>query len=114
MEEYQLTAEDTAAVPDTAQRHREAVPAMSRHGGLGDLQGLSEGGDLEHIEPGAQQQVAELDGLLLELGGLGGRGGDDSGGHDEAGVAVKGALTKGRTGASSLKRGRKREREVEV
>ena len=69
---------------------------MGRHGGLGDLQGLTEGGDLEHVEPGAQEQVGELDGLLLQLGRLGGRGGGgDGGGHDFCGCCDKGALTKG-------------------
>jgi len=36
------------------------------HGGLDDLERLAEGGDLEHVEPGAQEQVGELDGLLLQ------------------------------------------------
>lgn len=68
---------------------------MGSHGGLGDLQGLPEGGDLEHVEPGAQQQVGELDGLLLQLGRLGSRGGGDSGGHDSANVANKGGPDQG-------------------
>jgi len=68
---------------------------VGSHGGLGDLQGLAEGGDLKHVEPGAEEQVGELDGLLLQLGRLGGRDGGDSGGHGLTDVATKGALTKG-------------------
>jgi len=71
---------------------------VSSHGGLDDLEGLTEGGDLEHVETGAQQQVGELDRLLLQLRRLGGRGrnGGDGSGHDLVDVTSKGALTKGR------------------
>jgi hypothetical protein len=58
------------------------------HGGLGDLEGLAEGGDLKHVEAGSEEQVRELDGLLLQVGRRSGRDGrGDGGGHDLA-VAV--------------------------
>lgn len=70
---------------------------MGSHGGLDDLERLAEGGDLEHVEAGSEEQVGELDGLLLQLLLLRGRsrhGGD--GGHDVCGrLTGEGALTKG-------------------
>jgi len=69
---------------------------MGGHGGLDHFKGLAERGNLEHVEAGAEQQIGELDGLLLQLLRLRGRDGRDSGGHDLADVARKGALTKGR------------------
>lgn len=40
---------------------------MSGHGGLDDFQRLAQRGDLEHVQTRAEEQVAELDGLLLNL-----------------------------------------------
>lgn len=56
---------------------------------------LSQGGDLKQVQTSAQQQVAELDGLLLKLrrGGL-----LWSSRHFWNGVLLKGALTKGNRG----------------
>jgi hypothetical protein len=89
------TAEDAATLPDAAEGGREAIAAVGRHGGLDDLQGLTEGGDLEQVQTSAKQQVGELDGLLLQLLRRG-RDRGDGGGHDWVGVTSKGALTKGR------------------
>jgi len=103
--EGKLTAENTSARPDAAQGSGEAVASMGGHGGLGDLEGLAEGGDLEHVETGAQQQVGELDGLLLKLVRLpngGGDGGDCD--HGSGLLRRRGALTKGR-GCFFAKRG---------
>lgn len=55
---------------------------MRGHRGLGDLERLAERRHLEHVQSGTQQQVGELDGLLLQLLGLGGGpGGGDCGDH---------------------------------
>jgi hypothetical protein len=62
----QRTAQDTTALPDAAEGGAEAVGAVGGHGGLDDLEGLAEGGDLEEVQTGAEQQVGELDGLLLQ------------------------------------------------
>lgn len=42
------------------QNHRGERPGKSIY--------LTQSGDLEHVQAGAEQQVAELDGLLLKLG----------------------------------------------
>ena len=69
---------------------------------------LSQGGNFEHVQSSTQQQVAELDGLLLELR----RGGlvKGSGRHLMREDVLKGALTKGCRG---LRRERKRKDEEE-
>lgn len=79
------TAEGTAAAPDAAEGRDEAVAAVGGHGGLDDLERLAEGGDLEQVEAGAEEQVGKLDGLLLEVLGRS-RDGGDSGGHGLAWV----------------------------
>jgi len=61
-----LTAQDAAALPDAAQSRAKAVAAVGGHGGLDDLERLAERRDLEQVEPGAEEQVGELDGLLLQ------------------------------------------------
>ena len=84
-DEALVEAEGTAAGPDAAEGGGEAVAAVGGHGGLYDLEGLAEGGDLEEVEAGAEEEVGELDGLLLEVGGglPDGRGeGGSSGRHD--------------------------------
>lgn len=97
LSEEKLTAENTTTVPNAAKSSSETITSVRRHGGLDDLQGLAEGGDLEQVQTGAQEQVGKLDGLLLELGRLGSRErGGNSGGHDLVDVAVIGALTKGK------------------
>ena len=53
---------------------------MRRHGRLHDLERLPQRRHLEHVQPGAQQQVGELDGLLLQLLRLGRSPGDGVGG----------------------------------
>ena len=81
-DEALVEAQDAATTPDAAESGAEPVTAVGGHCGLDDLEGLAEGGDLEHVETGTKQQVGELDGLLLQLLGLangGGQGG--SGGH---------------------------------
>lgn len=95
----ELTPEDASTVPDAAQSSCHAIVTVGRHGGLDDLQGLTKSGDFEQIETGAEQQVGELDRLLLDLARrLGDRESRDGGGggHDVAGVALRGALTKGK------------------
>lgn len=67
------TSKDATTSPDTFESRREAIAAVGGHGRLGDLEGLTERGDLEHVEAGSQQQVGELDGLLLQLVRLVGR-----------------------------------------
>lgn len=71
-----LTTKDTTTSPNAAQGSAKAVATVGSHGGLDDLERLAERGDLEHVQTGAQQQVGELDGLLLQLLGL-----PDGGGH---------------------------------
>lgn len=61
------TAENTTAGPDTSQRSSHAVAAIGSHGGLDDLQGLTQSSDLKKVEAGSEEQVGELDGLLLQL-----------------------------------------------
>lgn len=68
MELVQLTAQDTTTAPDPGNGASHAILPVSGHGGLHDLERLPEGGDLEQVQTSAEQQVAELDGLLLELG----------------------------------------------
>lgn len=79
-QECRLTAKHTTTTPYTAQGSREAVATVGSHGGLDDLERLAEGGDLEHVETGSEEQVGELDWLLLQLIALRGRAGD--GRHD--------------------------------
>ena len=81
------TAQNTTALPDAAEGGREAVSAVGGHGGLDNLEGLAEGGDLEEVQTGAEQQVGELDGLLLEALGLR-RGSRDTGGDGGHGGQV--------------------------
>lgn len=91
-----LTAKHTTTGPDAAQGGHEAVATVGSHGGLDDLEGLAQSGDLEHIEAGSEEQVGELDGFLLQLflRARSRNGGD--GGHDDGGsVDGEGALTKG-------------------
>lgn len=62
---------------------------------------LTQRGDLEHVQTRTKQQVAELDGLLLELG----RGGLVRGsGRHRLREVLKGALTKGCRGLRREKR----------
>ena len=49
------TAENTTSRPDTAQGRSKAVATVGGHGGLGDLEGLAEGGDFKHVEAGAEE-----------------------------------------------------------
>lgn len=70
-----VETQDAATGPDTAEGGAEPVTAVGGHRGLDDLEGLAEGGDLEHVEAGAEQQVGELDWLLLQLLGLPNGGG---------------------------------------
>lgn len=81
-----LTAENTASGPDASQGRSKAVATVSRHGGLDDLEGLAEGGDLEHVEASAEKQVGELDGLLLKLLGFPNGAGEGSGGNHDSRV----------------------------
>lgn len=85
------TAKNTTATPDTAEGLAEGVTTMRGHGGLDDLQGLTESGDLKHVETGTQEQVRELDGLLLELLVRRGRHGAGGGGHGRVWGFKKGA-----------------------
>lgn len=80
------TTKETATAPDAANGRCKAVTTVGSHGGLGDLEGLAQGGDLKQVEAGAEKQVGELDGLLLEL--LRGRrsGSDGCGRHGELGL----------------------------
>lgn len=91
-----LTASHTTTGPDAAQGGHEAVATVGSHGGLDDLEGLTQSGDLEQVKAGSEEQVGELDGLLLQLLlRAGSRNGGD-GGHDDGGsVDGEGALTKG-------------------
>jgi hypothetical protein len=59
------TAENTTASPYPGHGAGEGVGAVGGHGGLDDLEGLAQSGDFEHVEAGAEEQVGELDGLLL-------------------------------------------------
>jgi len=68
----QLTAKNTTTAPNPSDGTGHAVLPVGSHGGLHDLERLPEGGDLEQVQTGAEQQVAELDGLLLQRG----RGGE--------------------------------------
>jgi hypothetical protein len=95
--EKRHTAENTTSRPDASQGRSKAVATVGGHGGLGDLEGLAEGGDFKHVEAGAEEQVGELDGLLLQL--VASRGGRSGGGdHDRMrDFAAKGvSLTKGK------------------
>jgi hypothetical protein len=65
-EEDRLTAQNTTTAPDPGNGTGHAVLPVGSHGGLHDLERLPEGGDLEQVQTGSEQQVAELDGLLLE------------------------------------------------
>jgi len=65
--DYQLTAQNTTTAPNPGNGTGHAVLPVGSHGGLHDLERLPEGSDLEQVQTGAEQQVAELDGLLLEL-----------------------------------------------
>lgn len=75
-----LTAQGATARPDAPEGAHEPVTPVSRHGRLHDLERLPQRRHLEHVQPGAQQQVRELDGLplqLLRLGRSPGGGGVD-------------------------------------
>lgn len=80
-----LTSQNAASAPDAPKSSQEPITAVGGHGGLGDLERLAQGGDLEHVETGAQQQVGKLDGLLLQLlrfcAGRGRRDGRSDGGR---------------------------------
>lgn len=92
-----LTSQNAASGPDAPKSSHESIATVGSHGSLDDLEGLTQGGDLEHVETGAQEQVGKLDGLLLErLRSRAGRGGGDGvGDHDCLAIFVMGALTKG-------------------
>lgn len=93
------TAKDTTAGPNTTEGGSHAVAAVGSHGGLDDLEGLAQGGDLKHVEAGSEEQVGELDWLLLQLPGDGRGGG---GGHDDGGLGDgEGGPDQGKEGASS-------------
>jgi hypothetical protein len=77
----QLTAKDTTTAPNPSNGTGHAVLPVGSHGGLQDLQRLPKSSDLEQVQTSAEQQVAELDGLLLERSW----GGD--GRHVELGVS---------------------------
>lgn len=78
-----LTAKGTTSGPDTSQSLGEAVATVGSHGGLDDLQRLAERRHLKQVQAGAQEQVGELDGLLLQLVARGGAGdGGGSSSHD--------------------------------
>lgn len=62
-----LTAKNTTTAPYPRQSARKAVSSVCCHGGLDNFQRLTKGGHLEHVQASAQQQVAELDGLLFQL-----------------------------------------------
>jgi hypothetical protein len=120
------TTEDPATAPNPTHSTSEAVAPIGGHGRLDHFQRLekkgsasclgsatsveretylSQRGDLEHVQASAEQQIAELDGLLLELR----RGGHlSSGRHLVYGDALKGALTKGCWGLRRLLRDRGR------
>lgn len=96
-----VEAEDTTTGPDAAQGGHEAVATVGSHGGLDDLERLTESGDLEHVEAGSEEQVGELDRLLLQLllRERSRRGGD--GGHDDGGELTGGGPDQGKEVASS-------------
>lgn len=98
-----VEAEDATTGPDAAQGGHEAVATVGSHGGLDDLKRLAEGGDLEHVEAGSEEQVGELDRLLLQLllRKRSRHGGD--GGHDDGGELTGGGPDQGKEGASSLR-----------
>jgi hypothetical protein len=85
----ELTSKNTTTAPNSAQRASKGITSVSSHGRLGDLERLSQSGDLEHVETGPKQQIAELDRLLLWHRGLG-----DCEGH-RCRLFVMRALTKG-------------------
>jgi len=62
-----LTPQNTTPSPYPTHTPHHAIRAVGRHGRLHDLQRLPERRDLEHVQPGAEQQIAELDRLLLDL-----------------------------------------------
>ena len=91
-----LTSHETTAVPNDAEGTSHGLATVCAHGGLSDLEGLTKSGDLEEVKTGAEKEVGELDGLLLELRGHRGRSGRDSsgGGHAVEGRLDEGGLTK--------------------
>lgn len=60
-----LTPQYTASAPYSGQCTREVVTSVGGHGGLDDLQRLTQRRNLEQVETGAEQQVRKLDWLLL-------------------------------------------------
>lgn len=62
-----LTAKDTTTAPNPGNRASHTVGTVGGHGGLHDLERLAQRRHLEQVQTRAQQQVAELDRLLLEL-----------------------------------------------
>ena len=93
-----LTSQNAASGPDAPKSSHETITTVGSHGGLDDLEGLTQASHLEHVETGAQEQVGKLDGLLLKLlrSRAGRGGGSRVGDHDCLAFIVKGALTKGR------------------
>jgi hypothetical protein len=67
----QLTAKNTTTAPNPSNGTGHAVLPVRSHGGLQNLQRLPKSRDLEQVQTSAEQQVAELDGLLLERSGGG-------------------------------------------
>lgn len=61
------TPKETTTAPNTRNSTSHAIFTISRHSRLQDFQRLAESRDFEHVQSGTQEQVAELDGLLLEL-----------------------------------------------
>lgn len=84
----QLTAQNTTTAPNPGDGTGHAVLPVGSHGGLHDLERLPEGGDLEQVQTGAEQQVAELDGLLLERCRDGDAGSSGDGRHGVRRVRV--------------------------
>lgn len=62
-----LTAKDTTTAPNPDNRASHTIGTVGGHGGLHDLERLAQRRHLEQVQTRAQQQVAELDRLLLEL-----------------------------------------------
>lgn len=68
-----LTSKNTTAAPYPRHCTCKGVLSVGGHGRLDDFQRLSQSGDLEQVQPGTEEQVAELDGLLLDMGDTWGR-----------------------------------------
>lgn len=62
------TSQRATTSPYATQSGGETITAVGGHGGLDDLERLTQGGDLKHVEATPEEQVGELDGLLLQRG----------------------------------------------